>query len=87
MIPRWPAIVVAMLALSGCATTWSRPATSDAEFNLDSRVCQHMNTQLVVLSSIPVGEYVVRSGYQRCMLEEGYTEGGSWTGASGWREE
>ncbi len=87
MIPRWPAIVVAMLALSGCATTWSRPATSDAEFNLDSRMCQHMNTPLVVLSSIPVGEYVVRSGYQRCMLEEGYTEGGSWTGSSGWREE
>jgi hypothetical protein len=87
MIPRWPVIVVAMLALSGCATTWSRPATSDAEFNLDSRVCQHMNTQLVVLSSIPVGEYVVRSGYQRCMLEEGYTEGGSWTGSSGWRKE
>ena len=87
MIPRWPAIVVAMLALSGCATTWSRPATSDAEFDLDSRMCQHMNTQLVVLSSIPVGEYVVRSGYQRCMLEEGYTEGGSWTGSSGWREE
>ena len=81
---RWPALVVAMLALSGCATTWSRPATSDAEFNLDSRVCQHMNTQLVVLSSIPV---VVRSGYQRCMLEEGYTEGGAWKGDSGWREE
>ena len=87
MIPRWPAIVVAMLALSGCATTWSRPATSDAEFNLDSRVCQHMNTHLVVLSSIPVGAYVVRSGYQRCMLEEGYTEGGPWKGSSGWQEE
>jgi TolA-binding protein len=87
MMTRWPAIVVAMLALSGCATTWSRPATSDAEFNLDSRVCQHMNTQLVVLSSIPVGEYVGRSGYQRCMLEEGYTEGGAWKSDSGWREE
>ena len=87
MMTRWPALVVAMLALSGCATTWSRPATSDAEFDLDSRMCQHMNTQLVLRSSIPVGEYVVRSGYQRCMLEEGYTEGGSWKGYSGWREE
>jgi len=87
MVTHWPALVVAMLALPGCATTWSRPATSDAEFNLDSRVCQHMNTQLVVLSSIPVGEYVVRSGYRRCMLEEGYTEGGSWKGDSGWRGE
>jgi TolA-binding protein len=83
MMTRWPALVVAMLALSGCATTWSRPATSDAEFNFDSRVCQHMNTQLVV----PVGDYVVRSGYRRCMLEEGYTEGGAWKGSSGWREE
>ena len=87
MVTHWPALVVAMLALSGCATMWSRPATSDAEFNLDSRVCQQMNTQLVVLSSIPVGEYVVRSGYRRCMLEEGYTEGGAWKGDSGWREE
>jgi hypothetical protein len=87
MIPRWPAIVVAMLTLSGCATTWSRPATSSAEFNLDSRVCQHMNARLVFLSSGLVGEYVVPSGYQRCMLEEGYTEGGSWKGYSGWREQ
>ena len=83
----WPMIVAAMLALSGCATTWSRVATSDADFNLDNRACQHMNTQLVLLSSVPVGEYVVRSGYQRCMREEGYTEGGSWKGYWGWREE
>jgi hypothetical protein len=87
MIPRWPAIVVAMLTLSGCATTWSRPATSSAEFNLDSRACQHMNAQLVFFSSGLVGEYVVPSGYHRCMLEEGYTKGGSWKGYSGWREQ
>ena len=87
MEARWLAIVVAMLALSGCATTWSRPATSSAEFNLDSRACRHMNTQLVFLSSGLVGAYVMPSGYQRCMLEEGYTEGGSWTASSGWREE
>ena len=87
MIPRWPAIVVAMLTLSGCATTWSRPATSSAEFNLDSRACQNMNARLVFLSSGLVGEYVVPSGYQRCMLEEGYTQGGSWKGSSGWQEE
>ena len=87
MIPRRPAIVVAMLALSGCATTWSRPATSSAEFNLDSRASQHMNARLVFLSSGLVGEYVVPAGYQRCMLEEGYTQGGSWTGSSGWQEE
>jgi hypothetical protein len=87
MCTRWPVIVVALLALSGCATTWSRPPTSPAEFNLDNRTCQHMNTQLVVRSSGPVGEYVVPSGYQRCMLEEGYTEGGSWKGSSGWRAE
>jgi hypothetical protein len=43
--------------------------------------------QLVGLSSGQVGEYVVRSGYRRCMLEEGYTEGGAWKGDSGWREE
>jgi hypothetical protein len=43
--------------------------------------------QLVGLSSGQVGEYVVRSGYRRCMLEEGYTEGGAWKGSSGWREE
>jgi hypothetical protein len=87
MFTRWPCIVVAVLALSGCTTTWSRPATSDAEFNLDSRACQNMNAELVVLPSVPVGEYVVRSGYRRCMLEEGYTEGGAWKGSSGWREE
>jgi hypothetical protein len=87
MTARWPAIAVALLALSGCATTWSRPATSGAEFNLDSRACQHMNTQLVFLSAVLVGTYVVRSGYQRCMLEEGYTEGGFWKGYSGWRNE
>jgi len=87
MIPRWLVIVVAMLASSGCATTWSRPATSSAEFNLDSRACQHMNARLVFLSSGLVGEYIVPSGYQRCMLEEGYAEGGSWTGSSGWRDE
>jgi len=86
MILRRPAIVFAMLTLSGCATTWAQPATSDAEFNLDSRVCQHMNTQLVVVSPVLVGAYVVPSGYQRCMLEEGYTEGGSWKGYAGWRE-
>jgi hypothetical protein len=85
MCTRWPVIVVALLALSGCATTWSRPATSPAEFNLDNRACQHMNKQLVVRSSGPVGGYVVPSGYQRCMLEEGYTEGGSWKGS--WQEE
>jgi hypothetical protein len=87
MIPRRPAIVVAMLALSGCATTRSRPATSSVEFNLDSRACQHMNARLVLLSSGLVGEYVVPPRYQRCMLEEGYTQGGSWKGSSGWQEE
>jgi hypothetical protein len=45
-----------------------------------------MNTQLVVVSPVLVGAYVVPSGYQRCMLEEGYTEGGSWKGYAGWRE-
>jgi hypothetical protein len=87
MTTQWSAIVIAMLALSGCTTTWSRPATSDADFHLDSRACQHMNTQLIVPSSCPVGEYVVRSGYRRCMLEEGYTEGGAWKGYSGWRDQ
>jgi hypothetical protein len=87
MFPRWPAIVVVLLALSGCATSWSRPATSPREFTLDNRACQHMNLQLVVRSSVPVGEYVAPSGYRRCMLEEGYTEGGSWKGSSGWRDE
>lgn len=88
MITHWPAaIAAAMLALSGCATTWSRAATSDAEFNLDDRVCQHMNSQIVFVSSGLAREYVVVSGYKRCMLEEGYTAGGSWTGHSGWRDE
>ena len=83
MIAHWPAIVVAMLALSGCATTWSRTATSDAEFNLDNRACQHMNTQTVSLSSVLVRDYVAVSGYKRCMMQEGYTEGGILEGAVG----
>ncbi len=87
MITRWTAVVVAMLALSGCATTWSRAATSDAEFALDNRVCQHTNSQIVFLSSLYVREYVAVSGYKRCMMEEGYTEGGFWKGYSGWRDE
>ena len=87
MMTRWPAIAVAMLALSGCATTWSRAATSDAEFNLDDRVCQHTNSQVVFLSSGLVREYVAVTGYERCMTEEGYTAGGFWKGHSGWRDE
>jgi len=87
MNPRWPALGIAMLALSGCATTWSRPATSSTEFNLDSRACQNMNTQLVFLSSGQVGAYIAPSGYQRCMREQGYAEGRSWKGSSGWQDE
>ena len=87
MIPCPPAIVLTVLALSGCATAWSRPATSAADFDVDQRACQHMNARLVVLPSGRVGEYVVPSGYQRCMLEEGYSEGGSWKSSSGWRPE
>jgi hypothetical protein len=84
MFTGWAALLVATLALSACTTTWSRPATSPTEFDLDNRACQNMNTRLVMLSSGPVGAYVVPSGYQRCMREEGYTEGGPWTGTSGW---
>ncbi len=80
-------IVAAMLALSGCATTWSRVATSDADFNLDNRACQHMNTQTVSASSVLARDYVAVYGYKRCMIEEGYTEGGIWKGYSGWRNE
>jgi hypothetical protein len=68
----WPAIVVAMLlALSGCVTTWSRVATSDPDFNLDNRACQHMNTQTVFVSSGLARDYVAVYGYKRCMIEEG----------------
>jgi hypothetical protein len=87
MTAHWPVIVVAMLALSGCATTWSRAATSDTEFNLDNRACQHMNTQTVFLSAMRVRDYVAVSGYKRCMMQEGYTEGGFWKGHPGWRDE
>jgi hypothetical protein len=87
MIGHWPAIVVAMLALSGCSTMWSRAATSGAEFNLDNRACQHMNTKTVFLSSVWVRDYVMVSGYKRCMMQEGYTEGGSWKGHPGWQDE
>ena len=62
MIAGWPANMVAVLALSGCAITWSRGATSDAEFNLDNRACQHMNTQTVFLSSVLVRDYVAVPG-------------------------
>lgn len=72
MISHWAAIVTAMLALSGCATTWSRAATSDAEFNLDNRACQHRNTQTVFFSAGRVRDYVAVSGYKRCMMQEGY---------------
>jgi hypothetical protein len=87
MITRCLVIVVAMLALSGCATTWSRVATSGAEFDLDDRVCQHTNSQIVFVSSGLVREYVAVAGYTRCMLDEGYTVGGAWKGHSGWRAE
>jgi hypothetical protein len=87
MSAHWPAIVVAMLALSGCATTWSRAATSDAEFTLDNRACQHMNTRTVLLSAVSTRDYVAVAGYKRCMMQEGYTEGGFWKGQSGWRDE
>lgn len=83
----WPMIVAAMLALSGCATTWSRVATSDADFNRDNHACQHMNTQTVLVSSVLARDYVAVYGYKRCMIEEGYTEGGIWKGYSGWRND
>ena len=87
MTVAWPMIVAGMLALSGCATTWSRVATSDADFNLDNRACQHMNTQTVFVSSVRARDYVAVYGYKRCMIEEGYAEGGIWKGYSGWRNE
>ena len=87
MTVAWPMIVAAMLTLSGCATRWSRVATSDADFNLDNRACQHMNTQTVVVPSVLARDYVAVYGYKRCMMEEGYTEGGIWKGYSGWRNE
>jgi hypothetical protein len=46
-----------------------------------------MNTQTVVVSSVLARDYVAVYGYKRCMIEEGYTEGGIWKGYSGWRNE
>jgi hypothetical protein len=34
-----------------------------------------------------VRDYVAVSGYKRCMMQEGYTEGGFWKGHPGWRDE
>jgi hypothetical protein len=82
----WLAIVVVILPFSGCATTWSRPVTADAEFNLDNRACQHMNTQTISLGRAWVRDYVSVAGYKQCMEAEGYTEGGHWKGSAGWQE-
>ena len=86
MLTWWPASLVIIVAVSGCAFTWSRPATSDTEFNLDNHACQHMNTQVVPIGSSSVHDYVSVSGYKQCMQDEGYTEGGPWRGSAGWRE-
>ena len=82
----WRASVAVVLTLSGCTTTWSRPATSATEFVRDNHVCQHMNTQAVSIGPSAVREYVAMSGYKQCMQDEGYTEGGPWPGSAGWRQ-
>jgi len=46
-----------------------------------------MNTQTVFVSAVLARDYVAVYGYMRCMIEEGYTEGGTWKGYSGWRNE
>ena len=61
--------------------------STTAEFNLDNRACQHMNTQTVFLSAVRARDYVAVAGYKRCMMQEGYTEGGFWKGHPGWRGE
>jgi hypothetical protein len=77
------AIALALL-LPGCSSTWSRPATSAAEFRLDDRACRHMNARTVLISPPLARDYVAPDGYRRCMEQEGYTEGGPWKGQAGW---
>src|SRR5258708_19432806 len=74
MTVAWPMIVAAMLTLSGCATSWSRVATSDADFNLDNRACQHMNTQTVVVSSVLARDYAPMHAYKQSMIQNRYTQ-------------
>jgi len=60
------AIALALL-LPGCSSTWSRPATSAAEFRLDDRACRHMNARTVLISPPLARDYVAPDGYRRCM--------------------
>lgn len=75
--------ILLALTLSGCATTWYKPDSTDAEFNQDEYACQRDAFAYggiagsggapggVVIGSI--GRTSNRTIYNACMRARGYT--------------
>jgi hypothetical protein len=78
-----------LLAVAGCATTergWTRPNTTEAEFNRDSYACAKETTSDTVrfkpFRGYHLAPEVDKDLYRACMRARGYqlVEGGAWRG-------
>jgi hypothetical protein len=76
--------LLGLLTVAGCATTergWTRPNTTEAEFNRDSYECAREAVEWSVTAP-RIETKVNKDLYRACMRARGYqlVEGGAWRG-------
>jgi hypothetical protein len=69
-----PVIIASMLALTSCASTWSKPGGTQAEFNKDSYECERDMRQSGGYGTGLVGALNAQGFAGRCMIAHGYTK-------------
>jgi hypothetical protein len=68
-------LVAVALSVSGCATTttWSRPDTSDAQYNDDRQACERTATDAHPVRMAPIGAGVRAPPETICNTQDGRT--------------
>jgi hypothetical protein len=72
---RYAITVVACLTLAACAArAWTKPGTTQADYNKDSYSCERDIQQALHLGGWLAGTLNARDMYARCMQAAGWTE-------------
>ena len=67
-------LVLAGLLLSGCAGTWTKPGSTEAEFAKDLFECEKDARQFVGVSGGAIGAIQFQEFGRRCLAARGYTK-------------
>jgi hypothetical protein len=67
-------VLPAMLVLSSCATTWTRPETTQDQYQKDNYACERDMRQSGYFGTGLVGVVNMQDFNDKCMASKGYTK-------------